>query len=326
VSEESFEELLQNEDSIKSVHVGETVKGTVIDVKDNEIVLNINYKSDGIIAKSEYTSEADADLKSLVSPGDEIRARVIKVNDGDGQVQLSYRRMRQEAGNAKLEQAFENKEVLTAKVTQVVKGGLNVTVDETRVFIPASLVSDSFVRDLSVYADQDVEFIIQEYNPKERRIIGNCKEIIAEKKKALKEELLAKISTGDRIKGTVKNVTDFGAFIDLGGVDGLLHISEMSWGRTESPKKLFKVGEEVECLIKEINGEKIALSVKFPETNPWNAASSKYTTGSIVKGTVARMTDFGAFIQLEDGIDALLHVSQISREHVGAHRFRPQAV
>ncbi len=317
MSEESFEELLENEGSFKTVRVGETVKGTVLDVKDNEIVLNIGYKSDGIIAKSEYTADPDADLKSLVSPGDEIRAKVLKVNDGDGQVQLSYKRMRQETGNPKLEQAFENKEVLTAKVTQVVKGGLNVTVDETRVFIPASLVSDSFVRDLSVYADQDVEFIISEYNPKERRIIGNCKEIIVEKKKALKDELLAKINSGDRIKGTVKNVTDFGAFIDLGGVDGLLHISEMSWGRTESPKKLFKVGDEVECLIKEVNGEKIALSVKFPETNPWNAASSKYVAGSIVKGTVARMTDFGAFIQLEDGIDALLHVSQISKEHVG---------
>ena len=316
MSEESFEELLQNEDSIKSVRVGETVKGTVIDVKDNEIVLNINYKSDGIIAKNEYTADADADLKSLVSPGDEIRAKVLKVNDGDGQVQLSYRRLRADAGNQKLEQAFENKEVLTAKVTQVVSGGLNVTVDETRVFIPASLVSDSFVRDLSVYKDQDVEFIISEYNPQQRRIIGDCRTLILEKKKVLKEELLQKIAVNDKIHGTVKNVTDFGAFIDLGGVDGLLHISEMSWGRTDSPKKLYKVGDEVDCFIKEINGEKIALSVKFPENNPWNAASSKYAKDNIVKGTVARMTDFGAFIQLEDGIDALLHVSQISREHV----------
>ena len=130
------------------------------------------------------------------------------------------------------------------------------------------------------------------------------------------EAVLSKIKEGDTIEGTVKNVTDFGAFIDLGGVDGLLHISEMSWGRTENPKKVYKVGDSVKCFIKEINGDKIALSVKYPDLNPWNNAAEKYAVGNVVKGTVARMTDFGAFVQLEDGIDALLHVSQIAKEHI----------
>ena len=136
------------------------------------------------------------------------------------------------------------------------------------------------------------------------------------KKAELQKELFEKIHAGDVVEGVIKNVTDFGAFIDLGGADGLLHISEMSWGRIENPKKVFKVGDKVTALIKDINGEKIALSMKFPETNPWADAAEKYAVGNVVTGKVARMTDFGAFVELEPGVDALLHVSQISREHV----------
>ena len=216
----------------------------------------------------------------------------------------------------RLEEAFENHEVLTAKVAQVLDGGLSVLVDEARVFIPASLVSDTYVKDLSVYKDKEVSFVITEYNPKRRRIIGDCKQLIVAQKEAAQKELLEKIHEGDTIEGTVKNVTDFGAFIDLGGVDGLLHISEMSWGRTENPKKVYKVGDSVKCFIKEINGNKIALSVKYPDSNPWNDAATKYAVGNVVKGKVARMTDFGAFVQLEEGVDALLHVSQIAKEHI----------
>ena len=177
-----------------------------------------------------------------------------------------------------------------------------------------ALFQIQFVKDLSVYNGKEVTFVITEYDPKNRKIIGDCKQLIVAAKKAAAEAVLSKIKEGDTIEGTVKNVTDFGAFIDLGGVDGLLHISEMSWGRTENPKKVYKIGDSVKCFIKEINGDKIALSVKYPDLNPWNNAAEKYAVGNVVKGTVARMTDFGAFVQLEDGIDALLHVSQISRD------------
>ena len=198
----------------------------------------------------------------------------------------------------------------------MLNGGLSVVVEETRVFIPASLVSDTYEKDLSKYADQEIEFVITEFNPRRRRIIGDRKQLILAEKAKLQEELFARIQPGDVVEGTVKNVTDFGAFIDLGGADGLLHISEMSWGRVENPKKVFKVGEPLKVLIKDINGDKIALSLKFPEENPWLNADEKYAAGSIVEGRVARMTDFGAFVELEPGVDALLHVSQISREHV----------
>ena len=314
MSELSFEQML--EDSVKTIRNGEIVQGKVIDVKEDEIILNIGYKADGIITKSEYSNDPSVVLTDAVHVGDSMEAKVLKVNDGEGQVILTYKRLAAEKGNKRLEEAFENQEVLKAPVTQVLDGGLCVNVEETRVFIPASLVSDTYEKDLSKYADQEIEFVITEFNPRRRRVIGDRKQLIVAKKAEMQKALFEKIAVGDKVEGTVKNVTDFGAFIDLGGADGLLHISEMSWGRIENPKKVFKVGDKVTALIKDINGEKIALSMKFPETNPWADAAEKYAVGNVVTGKVARMTDFGAFVELEPGVDALLHVSQISREHV----------
>ncbi|MDD2969255.1 MAG: S1 RNA-binding domain-containing protein, partial [Lachnospiraceae bacterium] len=187
---------------------------------------------------------------------------------------------------------------------------------EIRIFIPASLVSDSYEKDLNKYAGQEISFVISEYNPKRRRYIGDRRQLIVAQKAEMQKELLGRIKEGDIVAGTVKNVTDFGAFIDLGGADGLLHISEMSWGRVENPKKVFKVGDQVNVLIKEIADTKIALSLKFDNANPWKDAAEKYAVGNVVTGVVARMTDFGAFVELETGVDALLHVSQIAKEHI----------
>lgn len=314
MSEMSFEQLL--EESLVTIYNGEVVEGTVIGVKEDEIILNIGYKADGIITRSEYTNTPNVDLTTVVNVGDTMQAKVLKVNDGEGQVLLTYKRLAAEKGNKRLEEAFENKEVLKAPVAAVLDGGLSVIIDEARVFIPASLVSDTYEKDLSKYKDQEIEFVISEFNPKRRRIIGDRKQLLVAKKKEMQKELFEKISIGDTVEGTVKNVTDFGAFIDLGGVDGLLHISEMSWGRVENPKKVFKVGDVVKVLIKDIQGEKIALSLKFEDTNPWLNADEKFAAGTQVTGRVARMTDFGAFVELEPGVDALLHVSQISKEHV----------
>ena len=314
MSELTFEQML--EESLKTIHAGEVVEGTVIDVKPEEIILNIGYKSDGILTKNEYTNDSSVDLTTVAKVGDTMEVKVLKVNDGEGQVLLTYKRLAADRGNKRIEEAFNNHEVLKATVSQVLDGGLSVIVDEVRIFIPASLVSDTYEKDLTKYAGQEIEFVISEYNPKRRRYIGDRKQLIVAKKAELQKELFEKIKEGDIVEGVVKNVTDFGAFIDLGGADGLLHISEMSWGRIENPKKVFKVGDKVTALIKDINGEKIALSMKFPETNPWADAAEKYAVGNVVTGKVARMTDFGAFVELEPGVDALLHVSQISREHV----------
>ena len=314
MSELTFEQML--EESFKTIRNGEVVDGTVIDVKPDEIILNIGYKADGIITRNEYTNETNVDLTTVVSVGDKMSAKVLKVNDGEGQVLLTYKRLAAEKGNERLKEAFENHEVLKAPVTQILGGGLSVVVDEARVFIPASLVSDTYEKDLSKYQGQEIEFVISEFNPRRNRVIGDRRQLLVAERVEKQKELFAKISVGDRMEGTVKNVTDFGVFIDLGGVDGLLHISEMSWGRVENPKKVFQVGDKVEVMIKDIHDTKIALSLKFPETNPWANAAEDYAVGTVITGKVARMTDFGAFVELAPGVDALLHVSQISRAHV----------
>ena len=314
MSDLSFEEML--EDSLVTIHNGAVVEGTVIEVKDNEIILNIGYKADGILTKNEYSNNADIDLTAEVKKDDKMTVKVLKVNDGEGQVLLTYKRLQADKMNKVFEEAFEKQEVLTGKVVAVLKGGLSVAYGEGRVFIPASLVSDMYERDLSKYQDQEIQFVLTEVNPQKRRIIGDRKQLVVAEKSKLREELFSRIEVGMMCEGVVKNLTDFGAFIDLGGADGLLHISEMSWGRVENPKKVFQVGDKVNVMIKDIKDDKIALTMKFEDNNPWKNAADKYQVGTVVTGKVARMTDFGAFVELEEGIDALLHVSQISVEHV----------
>lgn len=314
MSELSFEQML--DESFKTIHNGEVVEGIVIDVKPDEIILNIGYKADGIITKSEYSNDQSVDLTTVVSVGDPMTVKVLKVNDGEGQVLLTYKRLAAEKGNERLKEAFENKEVLKATVTQILGGGLCAEVEGSRVFIPASLVSDSYEKDLSKYEGKEIEFVISEFNPRRNRVIGDRRQLLVAERAEKQKELFAKLQIGDTIEGVVKNVTDFGAFVDLGGVDGLLHISEMSWGRVENPKKVFQVGQNLKVLVKDIHDTKIALSLKFPETNPWANAAEDFAVGSVINGRVARMTDFGAFVELAPGVDALLHVSQISRAHV----------
>ena len=312
--EKSFEQMI--DESIKTIHTGEIVDGTVISVKPDEIVLNIGYKSDGIITKSEYTNDADLDLTSVVSVGDSLEVKILKVNDGDGQVALSYKRIAEEKANKAVEEAYNNKEVIKVKVEKITTGGLITSYETAKIFVPASLVADVFEKDLNKYLNQEIEIVVTEFNPRKRRIIGNRRKLLLASKNERAKELLETLQPNDIVEGDVKSVTAFGAFIDLGGVDGLLHISEMSWGRIGSPKDTFHVGDKVRVFIKTIENGKIALSCKFPDENPWVIAREKYAPGTVVTGKIARMADFGAFIELEPGIDALLHVSQISKKHV----------
>ena len=197
MSELSFEQML--EDSVKTIRNGEIVQGTVIDVKEDEIILNIGYKADGIITKNEYSNDASLVLTDAVHVGDTMEAKVLKVNDGEGQVLLTYKRLAADRGNKRIEEAYNNHEVLKATVSQVLDGGLSVIVDEVRIFIPASLVSDTYEKDLTKYAGQEIEFVISEYNPKRRRYIGDRKQLIVAKKAELQKELFEKIKEGDII-------------------------------------------------------------------------------------------------------------------------------
>ena len=252
MSELTFEQML--EESLKTIHAGEVVEGTVIDVKPEEIILNIGYKSDGILTKNEYTNDSSVDLTTVAKVGDTMEVKVLKVNDGEGQVLLTYKRLAADRGNKRIEEAFNNHEVLKATVSQVLDGGLSVIVDEVRIFIPASLVSDTYEKDLTKYAGQEIEFVISEYNPKRRRYIGDRKQLIVAKKAELQKELFEKIKEGDIVEGVVKNVTDFGAFVEiLPGKEGLLHVSEIAWTKTENVADVLKVGDEVDVKLLEID-------------------------------------------------------------------------
>lgn len=315
MSEMSFEELLN--ESMKEIHPGEKITGTVISVHSGYAVLNIGYKADGIIRNYDYSREQDVDLTKHLKNGDELTVIVKKLNDGEGQVVLSRKEIVQGQINEKLKALFDSKEVQKGTVTRITPGGVVVEVaPEVTVFIPRSLISNKANEDLNAYQGKEIEFLITEFNPAKNRCIGDRKRLIVAEEKKRREEALSKIHEGDIIEGTIMNLMDYGAFVDLGGVDGLLHISEMGWGKIKNPKKSFNIGDKIKVLVREVKDGKVSLTAKFPEENPWLLARVNYALGKTVKGQVVRMTDYGAFVKLDEYIDALLHVSEIAREKV----------
>ncbi|MCQ4725056.1 bifunctional 4-hydroxy-3-methylbut-2-enyl diphosphate reductase/30S ribosomal protein S1 [Anaerotignum faecicola] len=314
--EMSFQQML--DESFVTLHTGDIVKGTVIHINNEEVSVNLGYKSDGIIPRDEYSSDVNSVPSKELQPGDEIEVFVVRVNDGDGNVLLSRKRLESMKGMEDLQKAFEEKTVVEGKVTEVVKGGIIAVVNGVKVFIPSSQISNRFVEDLSVYKGQTIEFEIIELDRSKRRIIGGRKALIEKENAAKKEALFATIEAGKKVTGTVSRITDFGAFVNLGGIDGLIHISEMSWGRITNPREVLKEGDTVEVVVLEADKEKgkISLSLKDVTPNPWSLAAEKYPVGSIVEGKVVRMVPFGAFVELEVGVDGLVHISQISSKHV----------
>ena len=316
VEEMSFEQML--EESLVTLHTGDVVKGTVIQVVGEEVSVNLGFKSDGVIPRGEFFRDTTVVPSQVVKAGDEIEVFVVRVNDGDGNVLLSRKRIEEQKGMEDIEKAFNEKTVVTGTVTDVVKGGLIAIVNGVRVFIPSSQVSNRFIEDLSVFKGQELEFNIIEMDRVKRRIIGGRKALVEQEIAAKKAALFETIEAGSKIAGTVSRLTDFGAFVDLGGVDGLLHISEMSWGRISNPREVLKEGQAVEVFVLDVDKEKgkISLSLKDANMNPWKLAVDKYAVGTIVEGKVVRMVPFGAFVELEPGVDGLVHISQIANKHV----------
>lgn len=313
---QTFAELL--EQSLVKIQSGEVIKGKVIQVTPNEIYVNVGYKSDGILPKSEYTSDANLDLTSEFKEDDEIEVLILRVNDGEGQVLLSKRRIASKLGLQLIEKAYKSKENLSLKISKAVKGGVISMFNEVSIFIPSSQLDDSFVDDLTKFVGQTLDVRIIEFDARRGRVIGSRRVILSERNAELKIKTLATLEEGKKVKGRVKRITKFGAFIDLGGMDGLLHITEISWARVNKPTDLLTVGEEIEVLVKQFDKEnqKVSLSMKFPEENPWLDAENKFKKDTIIEGKVVRLADFGAFVEIEKGVDALLHVSQISNDHI----------
>ncbi|HAG03940.1 MAG TPA: bifunctional 4-hydroxy-3-methylbut-2-enyl diphosphate reductase/30S ribosomal protein S1 [Lachnospiraceae bacterium] len=313
----TFEEMV--DDSLVSVHSGDIVKGTVIAVNEvGEVSVNLKYKSDGIITKENFSDDPDCNPADVVKPGDEIDVYVVRVNDGDGNVILSKKKAEADKNYVVIEEAYNNGETVHGKVTSTTKGGLLASVNEVSVFIPSSQISNRYVEDLSQFVGNEYDFEVLECDRSKRRFVVGRKALVQKEIEEKKKEVFSKLSIGDRVKGTVSRIVDFGAFVDLGGVDGLIHISELSWGRVKKVSDVLSVGDEVEVTVLDLNEEKgkISLSLKDEANNPWNNAADKYAVGNIVKGKVVRMVSFGAFVELEDGIDGLVHISQIANRHV----------
>ena len=248
MSDLSFEQML--EQTFKDIHVGSIVVGKIIDIKEDLAVLNVGYKSDGILTRNEYGNDASLDLRTVLHVGDELEVKVLNINDGEGQLMLSYKRIAQDKARKKLEDAFVNHKLLKEKVSRIVNGGVCVDIEGNRVFIPASLMSDPYERDLAKYQDQEIEFVLTEFNPKRRRIIGDRKQIITERKAQLRKQFFENHAVGDTVEGTVSSVPVFGAFVNIDGVEGLLHVTEMSWLRISNPKNACKVGDKIKVFIK----------------------------------------------------------------------------
>ncbi len=314
----TFEEML--DDFPSTLRSGGVVKGTVISVNDKgEVFVNLGFKYEGIIDKNEFSSDPDVNPADVVKEGDEIEVYVKRVNDNDGIVELSKKHCDKAKSLEALKTAYEEKTVVMGTVKNVVKGGLMISVEGERVFVPSSQVSNRYVEDLSALVGQELDFNIIEYTERpKRRIVAGRRELVEKQIAEKRQQVFDNLQVGARVEGTVSRIVDFGAFVDLGGVDGLIHISEMSWGRVKKVSDILSKGDKVVVTVLDINKEKgkISLSLKDINANPWNTAAEKYAVGNIVKGKVVRMVSFGAFVELEEGIDGLVHISQIAHKHV----------
>jgi len=314
---QSFEEML-DESPHKPLHSGRVVKGTVIRVTPTEVTVDLGYKSDGIITRQEFTDDASADITQLTKPGDVFDVFIIRVNDGDGNVLASKKKLDNQANYKLLEEAMAEKTVVTGKITEVIKGGLLANIHGARVFIPSSQVSNRFVDDLNQFKGQEMKLHILELDRSKRRIVAGRKELATLEAKQIREEMFAKLEVGQRVEGTVSRLVDFGAFVDIGGMDGLIHVSEMAWRRVRKVTDVLQVGDKVTVTVIGIDPvkNKISLSLKDVSNDPWAGVAEKYPVGSIVEGTVVRLAAFGAFVSLEEGVDGLVHISQIANKHV----------
>jgi len=305
------------EKSMKPIHSGDIIQGKVISVSDNEVLVNIGYISDGIIKKEEITDE-EISLKEILKPDDEINAYVIKINDGEGNAVLSKKKADFLKIWEELKDKFEKRETLEVNVKEVVKGGLVAYIGDARAFIPASQASNSFVKDLNEFVGKSLVVKIIEFDPEKKRVVLSGKEVEKEAAEAEKAKLWSKIKKGDKVSGVVKRLAKFGAFVDLGGVDGLIHNSDLSWGRVNHPSEIVKEGDNVEVFVLDLNKEtgKIALGLKDIEKDPWNEIENNFKINDIVKGKVVRLMDFGAFVEVQKGIEGLVHISQITEDNI----------
>lgn len=303
-----------------NISVGSILEGEVFKVNEKEAYLTIGTKTEAIVTAEEYSRDNETPLNQQIKVGDVIKAKVINRKNSDGLVVLSRTEVLRAEQQQVLKAAFDNGEIINVQVKQEVKGGLVALFEGERVFIPASHIELSRVSDLSKYIGQNFDIKLIEYSRERNRvkIVGSRRELLEKENEVKKATTWASLEKGMVVEGEVKRLTAFGAFVEINGIDGLLHSSEMSWNKVNNPSKLFKVGQIIKVGVLEVDREnnKLALSVKMLSENPWNNINEKYPTGNVVAGKVVRFAPFGAFVELEEGIDGLVHISQISNERV----------
>ncbi len=314
----SFEEELKK--SLVTLSTGDIVKGKVIGITPTEVYVDLGYKSDGVISASELAATPDARPEDVVKVGDEVEVYVYRVSDVEGTVGLSIKKLASIKGWKVVNEAFENGVDLQGKITEVVNGGVIAVSNGVRIFVPASQANDRYLSDLSVLIGREVPVRIIDINKARRKIVGSIKAILVEQKEKAMQEFWAKIDAGQKeFVGVVKTLTSFGAFVDIGGIDGLVHISELSWNHIKNPAEVVAVGDELTVTILDANREtgKISLGYKKAEDNPWTIAKEKLHVDDVVKVKVVRLVPFGAFAEIIPGIDGLIHISQISNKRIG---------
>lgn len=311
------EQETMNEIEVQNLTVGDYVTGKVTKVEEKQVIVDIpNSKLDGIIPISELSALHVEKAEDAVQVGDELTLVVTKVEDEA--LILSKRRVDAERAWDNLTEKFTNGEYIEAEVNDAVKGGLVVDVG-VRGFVPASLVDDHFVEDLSIYKGKKLEFKIVELDKEKNRLILSHRDVLKEQNEKKKQELLSNLKEGEIIEGTVERVTDFGVFVNIGGIDGLVHISQLSYNHVDHPSEVVQVGDKVKVKILSVDPskERVSLSIKETLPGPWEGVAEKLPVGSIVEGTVKRLVSFGAFVEVLPGVEGLVHISQISQKHIG---------
>ncbi len=304
--------------SFRTPRKGEILRGKVVQITDSEVVVNIGCKSDGIIPKSELSNSADVVTRELVSEDQELDVLVLKSDDGEGNVLLSLKRISMSKDWDVLMDAYNAQQHVTVRTGEPVKGGMIAFFNDIKGFIPASQMTLSYVNNLDQFSGKEFEVEILELNKSKRKVIFSRKSLLAVEDSARKEVFWTAVKVNEVVEGEVKRITNFGVFVDIGGVDGLIHISELSWGRVSHPNEVVKVGDKVNVLILNANKDdnKISLSMKQATPNPWNTVEERYHVGDVVSGKVVNLTDFGAFLEIEPGVEGLVHISQISRDRI----------
>lgn len=315
----TMEMLMEEVDkNMTRIHTGDILEGKVVSVEDSGVIVNIGYHADGIIPKNELSNDPNIDPKTIVSPGDVIDVEVLKVDDGEGNVLLSKKSAEAQVAWEDIEEAHKNNSVVELTITEAVKGGVVGYLKGIRAFIPASQLSDRYVEDINSFVGQKVRAEIIEFDRGKKKLVLSSRRLAKEEREAAKQEIIANLKEGDKKTGTVVKLMPFGAFVDIGGVQGLLHNQDLSWTRVKHPSEILSEGQEIEVTVLKVDKEagKVGLGLKDITQDPWVVNTANLTKGSVVEGIVTRLVDFGAFVKLTNDVEGLVHISQISDKRI----------